>query len=103
MPVLTVIDDALNAIDEAISKLPKVSATAIGLDIRAGYVYVDTEDECIIADRGSVGSLDYYGGFEYVDGDAVSQIGRYKIYSADSERVADALDYYRDEHEGAVK
>jgi hypothetical protein len=102
MPVLTVIDEALEAIEEAVRKLPKVSATEIGLDIRAGYVYIDVEDECIIADRGSIRSLDYYGGFEYVDEDAVSEIGRFKVYSADSERVADALDYYRDQHDEDV-
>jgi hypothetical protein len=99
MPVLVAIDNAFEAIEAAVADLPRVSAAKIGLDPRAGYVYVDLEDEAIVAESHNIRSLDYYGGFEYVDEDAVSTIGNYKIYSADSERVAGALEYFEEHNE----
>ena len=70
----------------------RVSAEAVGLDHRAGYVFVSTEEGWIAAVAGNVRSLEYYGGFEYVD-DKLS-VGEMTFYSSDSSRVADALEYY---------
>jgi hypothetical protein len=103
---MTAIDNAMEAIEEAVMELPRVSAAKIGLDVRAGYVYVDIEDRCIIADGSSVRSLDYYGGFEYVDIDCITEIGTYKVYAEESlngeicERVSHALDYYEENGDG---
>ena len=96
MPVQVAIDNALVHVSEAIDCLPRVRADHIGLDPRAGYVYVDLEDECIIT-KGNHRSLDYYGGFEYVPADNITELGDYKIYSAyglagdECQRVLDAL------------
>ena len=75
----------------------RVSAEAVGLDHRAGYVFVSTDEGWIAAVAGNVRSLEYYGGFEYVD-DKLS-IGEITFYSSDSSRVADAIEYYNDEHQ----
>lgn len=96
--VLDIISKAEELFEAELEKLPHVPATQIGLDVRAGYVWVDTEEELIIV-RGSR-SLDYYGGFEYVPEDARSNFGNYTIYSADSERVADAVNFYEENHSG---
>lgn len=95
MTVLNAVENAIAEVEEAIERLPRVPATAIGLDIRAGYVYIDEDDNVIIADRNNIRTLDYYGGFEYVDEDAVINFGDYKIYRGDYDgRVGSALDYY---------
>ena len=87
-------DQIDNLIDQYLedSDAVRVSAEAVGLDHRAGYVFVSTEEGWIAAVAGNVRSLEYYGGFEYVD-DKLS-IGYMTFYSSDSNRVADAIEYY---------
>ena len=87
-------DQIDNLIDQYLedSNAARVSAEAVGLDSRAGYVFVSTEEGWIAAVAGNVRSLEYYGGFEYVD-DKLS-IGEMTFYSSDSSRVADAIEYY---------
>ena len=92
-------DQIDNLIDQYLedSEAVRVSAEAVGLDHRAGYVFVSTEEGWIAAVAGNVRSLEYYGGFEYVD-DKLS-IGEMTFYSSDSSRVADAIEYYNDERQ----
>lgn len=93
--LLNIIDDAMDTFERAVNELPRVNASKIGLDTRAGYVYVDTENELIIAKNNYIRSLDYYGGFEYVDDDAVTEFGDYKIYGTmHDRRVLNAIDFY---------
>ena len=75
-----------------------VSAAAVGLDPRAGMLYV-TEDAIVV--RGRTGSLEYYGGFEYVDSELTTQLGEYKVYFADDERVAGCLEIYNEQNTAA--
>jgi len=70
----------------------RVSAEAVGLDVRAGYVFISTE-EGWIASR-NTRSLDYYGGFEYISEEHKVIVGEITFYSNDHNRVADALEYY---------
>ena len=72
-----------------------VSADACGLDYRAGKLYV-TPDAIIAANSAT---LDYYGGFEYVDSEYVTTIGKYKIYSAESSRVMEAIETFFEKDE----
>ena len=92
-------DQIDNLIDQYLedSDAVRVSAEALGLDYRAGYVFVSTEEGWIAAVAGNVRSLEYYGGFEYVD-DKLS-VGEMTFYSSDSSRVADAIEYYNDERQ----
>ncbi len=92
-------DQIDNLIDQYLedSEAVRVSAEAVGLDHRAGYVFVSTEEGWIAAVAGNVRSLEYYGGFEYVD-DKLS-VGEMTFYSSDSSRVADAIEYYNDEQQ----
>ena len=70
----------------------RVSAEAVGLDARAGYVFISTE-EGWIASR-NTRSLEYYGGFEYIGEEYRVTVGEITFYSEDHSRVADALEYY---------
>ena len=75
----------------------RVSAEDVGLDLRAGYLFVSTE-EGWIASR-NTRSLEYYGGFEYIGEDYKVTVGEITFYSADHSRVADAIEYYSDEQQ----
>ncbi len=71
----------------------EVTSKEIGLDSRAGYnLYIN--EEYIAVSRGNRRTLDYYGGFEYVDEEHVTVIGNMVFYSADNERVQDHLDEF---------
>ena len=78
----------------------EVSASDLNLDYRAGYgLYIDADYAgAIIVEKSRKASLEYYGGFEYINRDLVSEIGDYTIYYADEEsdscRVRDAIASY---------
>ena len=73
----------------------RVSASKVGLDIRAGSVYVSVEENWI-AVRGETRMIDYYGGFEYIDPYERKTIGEYTFYEGDNDRVQDCLEFYRE-------
>ena len=71
----------------------EVTPKEIGLDSRAGYRFFINEDYIAVS-RGNRRSLDYYGGFEYVDEEHVTVLGDMVFYSADDERVQDHLNEF---------
>ena len=75
----------------------KVSAEAVGLDHRAGYVFVSTEEGWIASRNTRL--LEYYGGFEYIGEEYRVTVGEITFYSSDHSRVADAIEYYNDEQQ----
>ena len=94
MDILEIVDQATKDFKEALMELPKVNARELGIDERAGRVWIDVDNGLIIAGSGFVRTLDYYGGFEYVDDESVTEFAGYKIYHDSSERVMEALDAY---------
>lgn len=87
--------DAVNEVVErsVVSKMTRVNVDQLGLDIRAGYrLYVD--ENYIVVPVGDARSLDYYGGFEYVDSSCVQVMGDYKFYSSEDERVQGHIEHY---------
>ena len=77
----------------------RISAEEIGLDRRAGTVFVSTEEGWIAAVGGNIRSLEYYGGFEYVSDEDKLSVGDTTFYSNDSNRVSDAIECYNDNQE----
>ena len=71
----------------------QVSADKVGLDYRCGRVYVSVSED-FIAVTGSSGSINYYGGFEYIDSDYITTIGHVTFYSGEVSRVQDCIEYY---------
>ena len=69
-----------------------VPATDLGLDIRCGRLFVN--EDGIAVSKDSDRSLQYYGGFEYVDKDHRREMGDFVFYSRESSRVADHIDRY---------
>jgi hypothetical protein len=94
MDVYTLIDDVNELAKRfVVMKLNEVSAKSLGLDPRAGYsLYVN--QDVIVVDKHSDRSLQYYGGFEYVDVDYRSELGDYVFYTADDDRVRDCIECY---------
>ena len=71
----------------------EVTAKEVGLDPRAGYRLFINEDYIAVS-KGNRRTLDYYGGFEYVDEEHVTVIGDMVFYSSDDERVQDHLNEF---------
>lgn len=79
------ITEALSELEDRIlSACTPHDPTAAGLDIRCGQIYVG--EDFIASTRPQ--SLDYYGGFEYVEPEYTRVIDSIKIYSIQDERVA---------------
>lgn len=93
------IEDKINefndAFTEIVHKMDKVSADKLGLDIRAGYGLWVCEDGIAVT-HATDRTLQYYGGFEYIDKEDRTVIGDWVFYSRNSERVADCLDCYQE-------
>lgn len=74
-------------------KFQMVKPKEVGLDTRSSYQLFINEDYIAIR-KSDRRSLDYYGGFEYVDEEHVTVLGDYIFYSADDERVQGHLDEF---------
>ena len=59
-------------------------------------------DEAIAVAKYNDGTLQYYGGMEYVDKDCRKEVGEYVFYFRESSRVADVIDRYFDREEDAA-
>lgn len=70
-----------------VGQMSEVQARELGLDPRAfwGYAYVDKS--AIVVTKEQARTLDYYGGFEYVDRDYRREVGDYVFYLAEDDRV----------------
>jgi len=71
----------------------EVTAKEVGLDPRSAYQLLINEDYIAIR-KNNRRSLDYYGGFEYVDEEHITVLGDYVFYSSDDERVQGHLDEF---------
>ena len=87
------IEEINYTVEEYIDKnFQRVTAADCGLDPRAAYdLFVNKG--ALACYRHSVGRLDYYGGFEYIDKESRVEIGDYVFFLEDGgdERVIDAI------------
>ena len=73
----------------------EVSADKVGLDYRGGRVYVSLEED-FVAVKGGTGSINYYGGFEYIDSEFITTIGNVTFYDSEADRVLCCLEHYKE-------
>ena len=68
----------------------------LGLDRRSGYRFRVNVDEMYIAvTKSEDRTLQYYGGFEYVDKEKRVELGEYVFYYSDGEdRISDCIDVF---------
>jgi hypothetical protein len=91
--ILNLVQDLDEQVRNQLAGLTYVRADELGLDRRAAYtVWVD--EDALIVRKDEDRTLQYYGGFEYVDTDARIEFGDWVIYTNDDSRVADCLEYF---------
>ncbi len=83
-------------VDRYLKGAQEVLPEDLGLDRRAAYRLFVTE-EVIAVIKSNDRSLQYYGGFEYVDKDYRTEIAGWVFYSAEDDRVAGHLSRIFDE------
>ena len=64
----------------------------VGLDNRCGMIYIS--EDAIAVPKYNDGTLQYYGGFEYVNKDYRKEIGDYVFYLGEDNRVREHLDRF---------
>jgi hypothetical protein len=92
MDLFELIDEVTELTDTFIGKMGQVPAKQLGLDNRCGKLFITPD--CIAVYKGNDRTLQYYGGFEYVDTEYRHEMGDYVFYSAEDGRVRDHLEQY---------
>jgi hypothetical protein len=93
--------DFLDSIDDRITsyvaEMEEVQAEDLELDRRSAYrLYVDADRTCIVTNKRDDRTLQYYGGFEYVDKEYRREVGNWVFYFAEDDRVQGHLDRLSD-------
>ena len=66
----------------------------LGLDFRCGRIYISVEGNFVAACNPR--SIEYYGGWEYIDSEFKLDAGNYRFYDRDADRVDAVIRYYRE-------
>lgn len=92
----------LNEIDQKLeiefsgSDYTRAKPEAFGLDRRAFFEAITDGFDYLIVKKSDDKSLQYYGGFEYVNASSRQEYGSYVIYESSNSRVYDAIETYRE-------
>ena len=82
-------------VEKFIDGLEGASPIQLGLDYRAGGIGLMINQECIVVPSGQDRTMQYYGGFEYVDKRDRREFGPYVIYTAEfNSRVQECIDRF---------
>jgi len=66
----------------------------IGLDFRCGRITVLIDNDCVCVSNPR--SIEYYGGWEYIDSEFKTEIGSYTFYDGEASRVASVIEAVRE-------
>ena len=66
----------------------------LGLDFRCGRIYVSVDGDFVAACNPR--SIEYYGGWEYIDSEFKLDAGHYRFYDREANRVDAVIGYYRE-------
>ncbi len=66
----------------------------LGLDFRCGRILISVDEGFVAA--GSPRSIEYYGGWEYIDSEYKLDAGDYRFYDREANRVDAVIQYYRE-------
>jgi hypothetical protein len=92
MNLFSLIDEVTELTDSYIGTMERVPANRLGLDPRCGKLFVSPD--CIGVYKENDRSLQYYGGFEYIEKEYRHEMGDFVFYAYTAGRVQDCLDYY---------
>ena len=77
-----------------VGQMTEVKAKQLGLDPRSFYGVAYADESAIVVSKDQDRSLQYYGGFEYVDKEYRREVGDYVFYLAEDDRVREHLDRF---------
>jgi len=66
----------------------------LGLDFRCGRILISVDEGFVAA--ASPRSIEYYGGWEYIDSEFKLDAGDYRFYDREADRVDRVIQYYRE-------
>ena len=66
----------------------------LGLDFRCGRILISVDEGFVAAC--SPRSIEYYGGWEYIDSEFKLDAGDYRFYDREADRVDAVIQYYRE-------
>ncbi len=66
----------------------------LGLDFRCGRIYVSVDGDFVAVSN--TRSIEYYGGWEYIDSEFKFDAGDYRFYDSEASRVDRVLRFYRE-------
>lgn len=94
MNMYEIIDSLQDLEYSILEQTEQVSAKALGLDPRCGIFHVDKDGEFVMVEKRKRGTVDYYGGLEYVDRENILTLNEYVLYMADDDRIAGMIEFY---------
>ena len=92
MELFDLVDEVTELTDNFVATMGKVPAVKLGLDNRCGSLFISPD--CIAVYKANDRSLQYYGGFEYVDTEYRHEMGEFVFYSSEDNRVSGHLEKY---------
>jgi hypothetical protein len=92
MDLFELIDEVTEITDNYVGQMWHVPASELGLDQRCGKLFANAD--CIAVYKDNDRSLQYYGGFEYIDKEFRHEMGDYVFYSVEDNRVCGHLVTY---------
>ena len=93
----------LETIENAVQKYIKDSEVVeigshgleeLGLDFRCGRILISVDEGFVAACNPR--SIEYYGGWEYIDSEFKLDAGDYRFYDREADRVNAVIQYYRE-------
>jgi hypothetical protein len=96
--VFDIIEECSDRIDVAVRAMRSGRADEFGLDRRSASL-IFTDGEIIVVHESDDRSLQYYGGFEYIDSEFRLHMGQWVIYMRDDDRVQDCIDAFYEKEE----
>ena len=66
----------------------------LGLDFRCGRIYVSVDGDFVAVSN--TRSIEYYGGWEYIDSEFKFDAGDYRFYDSEASRVNRVIQCYRE-------
>lgn len=104
MSIDNLIEDVNSRVEEYVNRemdMVYCGREKVGLDMRCGTIYIN--EDCIAVAKYNQGSLEYYGGFEYVSKEYRYEMGGFVFYLGEDSRVRDHIDQFfdRDSEEAA--
>ena len=99
-----------HSIEQAVEQFLKDSNTIeisshgleeLGLDFRCGRILISVDNDFVASSNPR--SIEYYGGWEYIDSELKIDAGNYRFYDREADRVDRVIRFYRELIQGGYR